>query len=388
MVCGSAWSTGSRKRVARSTESLSTPGRWLLLLLSTLLTLGVFEMFFRWVLPAAQQPLIEYDRAFNIPRYQSDGHREGISTTGRWCERPVHWRINNDGWNSAIDYAPAGDRGKPLVAIIGDSYIDALQVNVGESVADELRRRQEGRREVYSFGFSGAPLSEYLQMSRYVREVFRPEVLVFNLVYNDFDESLREMAPRPYFLQLSQGAGGLEEAPPKPYEPSRIKRLAARSAIVRYLWLNLHLPDLLQSWKAPQVDPDRFYGNVDAVELQRHRELVERATFDLVDRIRQENPDTEIIFMMDAPRTDIYEGKPGEGRLGWLHQLMRRACERSGCRFLDLTTPFRERYERDHVPFNFPNDYHWNEAGHALAAEVLDAALNENRAPATTATTP
>src|SRR4030095_8560317 len=126
----------------------------------------------------------------------------------------------------------------------------------------------------------------------------------FNLVYNDFDESLRELAPRPYFLQLSQGAGGLEEAPPKPYEHSRIKRLAARSAIVRYLWINLHLPELLQSWKAPPVDPDRFYGNVDAVELQRHRELVERATSDLVDRIHQENPDTEIIFMMDAPRTD------------------------------------------------------------------------------------
>jgi len=374
--------------VARSTEPPSTRGRWLLLLLSTLLTLGVFEMFFRWVLPATQSPLTEYDRAFNIPRYQSDGRREGISTTGRWCERPVHWRINNDGWNSAIDYAPAGDRGKPLVAIIGDSYIDALQVNVGESVMDDLRRRQAGRREVYGFGFSGAPLSQYLQMSRYVRQVFRPEVLVFNIVYNDFDESLRELDPKPYFLQLSPGAGGLEEVQPKAYEPSRIKRLAAHSAIVRYLWLNLHLPELLQSRRGPKGEPDRFYADVDIVELERHRELIERATFDLVDRIRQENPGTEIIFMMDAPRTDIYEGKAGEGRLGWLHQLMRRACERSGCRFLDLTAPFRERYERDHVPLNFPNDYHWNETGHALAAEVLDAALNESSAPATAATVP
>ena len=367
--------------MVRSTEPPSTRGRWLLLLLSTLLTLAVFELFFRWVMPATRPPLIEYDRAHDILHYQAKGSREGISTTGRWCERPVRWRINNDGWNSAIDYAPAKGRGKPLVALIGDSYIEALQVNVGESVADDLRRRQAGRREVYSFGFSGAPLSQYLQMSRYVREVFRPDVLVFNIVYNDFDQSLRELDPLPYFLQLTAAAGALREVPPVPYTPSRIKRFAAHSALVRYLWLNMHLPDWLRSWGAPEGDPGRFYGSVDVVKLQRHREVIEQATLKLVSQIREENPGTEIWFMMDAPRIEIYAGQPGAGRLGWLHQLVRSACERSGCRFLDLSEPFRARYERDHVLLNFPNDYHWNEAAHALAAEVLDTALDESPAP-------
>ena len=367
--------------MAHSTEPPASRGLWLLLLISTVLTLLVFELFFRWVMPATQVPFIEYDRTFNILHYRIAGPREGISTSGRWCERPVRWRINNDGWNSAIDYTTQG-RTKPLVALIGDSYIEALQVNVGESVTDDLRRRQAGRREVYGFGFSGAPLSQYLEMSRYVREVFHPEILVFNVVYNDFDESLRELAPLPHFLQLTSGAGGLEEAAPVPYQANRLKRLAARSALVRYLWVNLHLPDMLRSWSAPKGDPARFYGNVDLVELQRHREMVEQATYKLVDLIRRENPGTEILFMMDAPRLEIYEGLPGEGRLGWLHQLLRSACERSGCRFLDLTVPFRERYERDHVPFNFPDDYHWNAVGHALAAEVLDAALSERPAPA------
>lgn len=372
--------------MASSTERLSIRGPWLLLLLSTLLTLTAFELFFRYVLPAARTPLVEYDRTYDILHYRTDGPREGISTTGRWCERPVRWRINNDGWNSAIDYQATPGRSRPLVALIGDSYVEALQVNVGESMTDDLRRLQAGRREVYGFGFSGAPLSQYLQMSRYVRKVFHPEILVFNIVYNDFDQSLRELDPLPYFLQLTSVAGDLQEAAPIPYESSRIKRLAARSAFVRYLWINLHLPDIAQQWRAPVGDPDRFYGNVDVVELQRHREVVERATFMLVEQIRRENPDTEILFMIDAPRVEIYEGKPGEGRLAWVHQLLRSACERSGCRYLDLTGPFRERYARDHVPFNFPNDYHWNTVGHALAAEVLDAALGE-RAPAAPAAT-
>jgi hypothetical protein len=374
--------------VVHSTKSPSTRGLWLLLLCSTILTLSVFELFFRWVLPATRLPLIEYDHTFGILHYQIHGRKEGISTTGRDCERPVRWRINNEGWNSAIDYAPAGSRSKPLVALIGDSYIEALQVNVGQSVVDDLRRRQAGRREVYGFGFGGAPLSQYLQMSRYVREVFHPDTLVFSIVDNDFDESVRELVPLPHFLQLTSGAGGLQEVPPAPYVPSRIKRLAAHSAIVRYLWFNLHLPDLLQSWKAPKVDPGRFYGSVDALELQRNRELVERATFKLVEKIRQENPGTEILFMFDAARLQIYDGKPGQGRLGWLHQLVRSASERNACRFLDLTQPFRERYERDHVPLNFSNDYHWNAVAHALAAEVLDTALNENQSPIPAPTTP
>src|SRR5438093_3216647 len=188
--------------------------------MSAALALSAFELVFRFVIPAASLPLLEYDRTYGVVRYQISGPRTGISTSGRWGGRPVRWRINNYGWNSAIDYAPAEKRGKPLIALIGDSYIDALQVNVGESVADELRRRLAGRRDVYSFGFSGAPLSQYLQMSRYVRKVFHPDVMVFNIVYNDFDECLRDLYPRPNFLQIADGPGGLVEVQPVPYEPS------------------------------------------------------------------------------------------------------------------------------------------------------------------------
>ena len=43
---------------------------------------------------------------------------------------------------------------------------------------------------VYSFGFSGAPLSQYLKWADYSIRVFNSKHLVFNIVARDFDESL------------------------------------------------------------------------------------------------------------------------------------------------------------------------------------------------------
>jgi hypothetical protein len=364
-----------RKRVVRSPEPTRAGGVWLLLAASTLLTLAVFELFFRFVIPAAQFPLTEYEPAYGVLHYQIHGRRTGIATFGPKGERPTPWRINNRGWNSSIDYFPA-PRHKPLVALIGDSYIEALQVEVGKSVADNLRRLQQGRREVYGFGIGGAPLSQYLQMSRYVREVFHPEVMVFNIVYNDFDESLADLSPKVNFLQLEETGGHLRETPPTPFVPNRLKRLVARSALVRYLVVNLHVLENAQAWTAQRANPGQFYGNVDVKGLERNRDRIVRATDYLVDRIAGENPGTRIVFMMDAPRLEIYEGKGGHGRLAWLYEVMRDACERNGAQFVDLTEPFRRSYERDHAALNFPNDYHWNSVGHEVAAEALAKALN------------
>ena len=357
----------------RSPEPTRAGGVWLLLAASTLLTLAIFELFFRFVIPAAQYPMAEYEPAYGVLHYH--GRRAGIATFGPKGERPTPWRINNRGWNSPIDYFPA-PRHQPLVALIGDSYIEALQVEVGKSVVDNLRRLQQGRREVYGFGISGAPLSEYLQMSRYVREVFHPEVMVFNIVYNDFDESLAALSPKVNFLQLEDTGGHLREIPPTPYVPSRLKRLVAHSALARYLVVNLHILEDVQVWTARRAQPGEFYGNVDVKGLERNRERVVRATDYLVERIVGENPGTRIVFMMDAPRLEIYEGQGGHGRLAWLYEVMRGACERYGAQLVDLTEPFRRRYERDHAAFNFPHDFHWDSLGHEVAAEALNGALN------------
>ncbi|HMC83304.1 MAG TPA: hypothetical protein VKL61_08745, partial [Candidatus Polarisedimenticolia bacterium] len=176
---------------------------FLLTLPGLIFTLLLLELFFRFVVPACEMPSVYFDPTDRILRYDTRGRKEGIATLGKWGEGRARWRINNYGWNSEIDYAPAEGPHRPLLALIGDSYIDALQVDVADNIAAQTRRALGGGYQIYSFGIGGAPLSQYLLMSRYVRRHFNPSVMVFNVVHNDFDESLVELENMPYFLELS-----------------------------------------------------------------------------------------------------------------------------------------------------------------------------------------
>ena len=77
-------------------------------------------------------------------------------------------RFNNFGFVSDFDYDP--DATSPLLAVIGDSYVEALMVPFRETCAGRLRTHLEARSRVYAFGMSGAPLSQYLAFAEYARD--------------------------------------------------------------------------------------------------------------------------------------------------------------------------------------------------------------------------
>jgi len=73
-------------------------------------------------------------------------------------------RINNYGFINSFDYYP-GDS-KPMVAVIGDSYIEARQVSNSETIHGRIANAMKDRYRVYSFGSTGTPLSEPLSIKR------------------------------------------------------------------------------------------------------------------------------------------------------------------------------------------------------------------------------
>mgnify|MGYP001345443883 CR=1 FL=1 len=74
-----------------------------------------------------------------------------------------------------------GSRAKPLVSVIGDSYVEASQVNDDETFFHYLSS-ENPELDVYSFGFSGAPLSQYLIWAKYSRETYGNKFLIINIV--------------------------------------------------------------------------------------------------------------------------------------------------------------------------------------------------------------
>jgi lysophospholipase L1-like esterase len=292
---------------------------------------------------------------------------------GKSAHRGGNWRINNYGWNSEIDYSETKDN-RPLVAVIGDSYVQAFEVNVEDNFSSVLERTAGPGIRVYSFGISGAPLSQYLQISRYVRKHFHPDVLVICVVHNDFAESLLEFSENPHFLHLRPTGSGFEEVQPIPYVPNRFRRFWKQSALAAYFYENLHF---YQWWTARKIaaQTKMYEENVDVHLVNRERETIEKATLLLVKKIREENPQTPILFMIDGLRSEIYSARPGTSSFSWMNVIMEKAATENGCYFLDLTETFRESFHKDHQEFNPEYDWHWNKYGHEVVGRELYRSL-------------
>ncbi|WP_158856826.1 SGNH/GDSL hydrolase family protein [Lunatibacter salilacus] len=347
----------------------------LLVSLPTLLVLFlILELFFRFVIPASDQPGgYFYD---DEKMYSFESSREsGYVTIGKFAEIKAKWRINNMNWNYSIDYYPVQD--KKLISVIGDSYIEAFMVDVDKKYPYLLRNELYPEYEVFAFGKSGASLSQYLHLSRYVNKHLNPDILIFNMVHNDFEESIYELHPdRHYFLQLSYNESEdiFSETTPKPnYSTAQFtlwKRVLYKSAFFRYLYGNLNVSNLRQQIIAGGRD-NEFEGNINPVQVKDKQDLIQKSTDYLVKTIIEENFEKRVIFVFDAPRFSIYNNTLENSKLWWMHDMMRKICQKYNAEYIDLTDPMKEDFVKNGRKFNSELDAHWDEYGHEFVANIL-----------------
>lgn len=347
---------------------MSVVRKLLLITLPSLLVCFLFaELVFRFVIPAAELPNAEFERG--LMRFDLEGSRGGLFTVGPFAEGRGRWRVNNDGWNSAIDYSRNPRR--PLIAVIGDSFVEAFHVDADRNFAALVRQRLQGKGEVYSFGFSGTPLSGYLELARYARREFRADVLVINVVHNDFAESVRSIEAKPSFLQFDERGGELVEVPSAGYEHSPLRRALRHSAVVRWVVINCKL--------SRNVTRLRRAEESEAARLLRHRPKIEPVAEAVFARLRAENPQTPIFIMMDGPRQRMFADARSQAQLRWLPEMVGRLSRAHGFEFIDLESPLKSYSQRSGQPVAFESDYHWNAAGHAVAANALMDAMRRRR---------
>jgi hypothetical protein len=342
--------------------------------LPTLLVLFlILELFFRFVIPASDPPGgYFYD---DEKMYSFRNTREtGLNTIGRFAEIKAKWRINNMNWNYPIDYFPVQD-GK-LITVIGDSYIEAFQVDVDKNYPYLLRNKLYPEYEVFAFGKSGAPLSQYLHISRYVKKHLNPEILIFNMVHNDFDESIYQLHSKRHFLQLSYNEleDSFSETTPRPnYSTAQFnswKRALYKSALFRYLYRNLNVSNIRQQFIAGRSD-NGFEANIDPAQVKDKHDLIYKATDHLIKTIIQENFEKRVIFVFDAPRSAIYSNTLEDSQVWWMHDMMKEICHKYNAEYIDLTVPMKNDFNKNGRKFNSEFDGHWDEYGHEFVANIL-----------------
>ncbi|MGE4554062.1 MAG: hypothetical protein AB7D57_13200 [Desulfovibrionaceae bacterium] len=289
--------------------------------------------------------------------------------------------VNNAGFVSDQDYDPADPR--PLVAVVGDSYVEAAMVPWAETGHGRLARLLAPGTRVYAFGASGAPLSQYLACADWVRRTYAPARLVVVVVGNDFDESLFRPGAMPGFHYFREGPAGLELVR-KDYAPSLWTRLARRSRLALYLAVNVQAGSALRGLLHGQDagDPAAFVGQTaaaaDAARLAASRRVVDA----FLERLAQAAglPPGDVLLVVDGMRPNLYDpaglAKAKGSYFDEMRTYLMTRARTMGYRVADMQPVFRAHWLAHGQRFEFPRDGHWNALGHErFARAVLDSGL-------------
>jgi len=332
------------------------------------LVLGLLELTFRTVLPASEAPYYFYDSQENVMKFDTTRKADGLSTYGSLAEIRGRWHVNADGWLSGRDYAPRPE--KPVIAVIGDSYVEALQVDYQNAMPSHLAKKLESSYEIYSFGMSGAELSQYLSMSRYVCRHFKPKVMIFCIIDGDIPGSLLGAGSKPGFLYFSTDAQRVTEVT-VPYVASSLKSSFRKIALLSYLILN---KGVLDGSATTGASPQDRQTHLSVDEAETDRTIINYAFA----RIREENPETTVFLVLDAPRKDIYRGTSNDRDRDSRKMLFDYA-SKYGFHLVDLLPVMSRLYRENGQKFNFDSNDHWNAYGHQVIAEQVYQALIQSR---------
>jgi hypothetical protein len=292
-------------------------------------------------------------------------------------------RINNDGFVNDSDYVERDD--PPLLAVIGDSFIEAAMVPYAETVQARLAKELEGRARVYSFAASGAPLSQYLVWAEYARDKYAPAALAIAVVGNDFDESLASVSICPGQHHFVPNERGELELRRFDYEPGTMGRIVYASALARYVNLNLRLATRVKAMKRSIFGPATSEGTETFVGNTWSRVTPERLAqsdqvIDTFLRLLPEKsglPSTKILFVLDGMRPELYDenalAAASPSYFATMRDHFTTKARALGYEVVDLQPRFIEQHRRDGSRFEFPTDYHWNGNGHAVVAHAIQS---------------
>lgn len=274
-----------------------------------------------------------------------------------WDMRMVqHGRFNSLGFP---DREPP--KNQPIVAIIGDSFVEALMIPQGERVSDVLNRTDGGARFA-SFGIGGANLPDYMLTAVWLRRTLPVRGVVFVVTGEDVVRSLQPKRrgywynPRTNGLKLNCACS------------FGVRNALNRSALAEYVLYNLKFgPGMIKGAFIPsaQANP-RSPDSPEGVAIARR-------FISMAAGLQQSGID--VLVVLDADHQAVYRGRPGKQAD---MALLSRIAKEMNVRTLDLTVPFTTGYRARGERFDFGSvDAHWNMYGHRLVAGAIADALRK-----------
>jgi hypothetical protein len=162
--------------------------------------------------------------------------------------------INNDGFVNDQEYKRAGPR--PLLAIIGDCFIEARMMPSENTLQGRLAATVGTRGRVYTFAAADAGLNQYLIWATYAAANYKPDAIAININAYNFEESLTKYGIIPGRYQFSETIDGRLELRRSNFTPNPLRTIKKHSALLQYLDENLRTAITVALHKGAECPPN------------------------------------------------------------------------------------------------------------------------------------
>jgi hypothetical protein len=344
-----------------------------------LIVVVILEVIFR-ILPTSDSLMIQAVNE-NEPILHFKENRSITKQIGFNFTHVNKKKINNFGYATDTKFLTKElqeNKKKKIVASIGDSFVEAVQVNNKDTFHALLDKINDDI-NVYPIGVNGSPLSQYIAFYKYAEKLFDPDIYIFTIVYNDFDQSWFEIKKAAGYHYFTNN-GDLEL---KNYNPSYLKELARKSAFVRYLYLDLQISVQISRLKGifqrdakpkPTIQINNDYD-------ERRKELGIKAADIFMKKVEDLSKRKKVIIVTDGDRESIYDGKINRKIDSlvtlWIERIIYQAEKIQNVYLIDMHPIMLLDWQKKQSKFNWEYDGHWNEHGHSLVSKALNEKLKK-----------
>ena len=344
-------------------------------------------------------------------------------------------RPNTSGWYRkegqayvATNSQGLRDRERPLakppgtyrVAVLGDSYPEALQVDVERTFWRLLEPRLEAcafrsakHVDVINLGVSGFGTGQALRMLQTRGLVYQPDLVILAFFPgNDVRNNSRELEPdkmRPFYLLDAAGVLRLDDtfarSPEFRRRTGRLRRTGkGLSRYLRTLQLIYYVKDVrdMQREQAEAAAPaaaapappvgeagldNQIFRDPPEQRWEDAWRLTERVILELKQTAASARAEFAAVIVSigiqvhpDKAAREAFARRLGVEDLSYPERRLMQFGERTNTRVISLVPDLQRYAERSHVYLHgFSNTSlgsgHWNEAGHAAAADIIGARL-------------
>ena len=299
-------------------------------------------------------------------------------------------KTNDIGQFSNSNFSNLGDQSnyKNRFLTIGDSYVEALQVDNSKSFHEVIGENKEYFST--SIGASGNAFPQYLVHLMYANKSTNLDkvTLLIPVISNDFHRSFAAYSSTlagAYFNEDQEGYPIIFYPLTNNIKTSFRRLVLNNSALARYLLFNVGIYRAFHNYPFCLITGLNCYNASDVranvIEVSeeenpkkyRYGYLATDIFLDEVNKLRpsQQNK-LQTVFIVDGDRQNIYNSGISKSEFfDKQRNYFIKKARSMGFTVLDLDPVFRKHFAKSPIKFNFDHDNHWNAHGHSVVAEEV-----------------